>query len=82
MKKLLTAALLLAATTGCTDATVEAVTNYGNESKVVCYSGGQIIFDDMSTGRVEASETGAGLYFRSKTSGEYVRTYADCIITN
>lgn len=84
MKKLLLASLAALALpiAACTDASVEQLTNYGEEAKVVCFSGGQVIFDDMSTGRVQASDSGAGLYFRSKTSGRYVRTYADCIITN
>ncbi len=82
--KLLTLALLMTAglVVGCTDADRSSWGQYNDPSTVTCYSGGTKVFEDESTGIVEASQTGAGVYFRSKTTGRFVRTYADCIVVS
>lgn len=78
MKRLtiIAAALVIA---GCTDAERAAIGAYGNESKVTCYSGNGVIYDDTSTGKV-AQIDGDGITFKSKATGRYVRAYADCIV--
>lgn len=63
----------------CTDADIASVSALGNESEIKCYSGGQVIFDDTSTGKISQGDHG-GLYFQSKATGKFVRAYADCII--
>lgn len=78
MKKILMIAALALALTACTDAEVSSWGAYGDEATVTCYSGGQEVFKDTSTGKVEG--TGDGVQFRSQTTGRHVRTYADCIV--
>ena len=80
INKMIVALALGIALVGCTDAERAALGTYGEENDVTCYSGGVAVFTDVSTGKVEASNSGAGVYFRSKTTGKYVRTYADCVV--
>lgn len=62
----------------CTDAERSNLFAYGDEAEVKCYSGGQVVYQASSTGKVISLE-GGGWAFRAK-SGEYVQTYADCFV--
>ena len=73
------AALLVLVASGCTDAERSSLMAYGSPASVTCYSGGQIIFEDESTGKVLPLD-GDGLSFRSKSTNKLVRAYADCIL--
>ena len=81
MSKLLVVAVVVLSLVGCTDAQIASVTALGDEANVTCYSGGQVIFEDKSTGKV-AQLDGDGITYKSQTSGRYVRAFADCIVTN
>lgn len=81
MKKLIAVSVLALAATSCTDAERASFFAYGDEARVICYSGAQVIFDDVSTGKV-AQLDGDGITFKSKKTGGYVRAFADCIVTN
>ncbi len=72
------AAILILA--GCTDASRASFGAYGSEAKVTCYSGGQVVYEATSTGKVQSLEAD-GFAFRDKASGKFVRAFADCIIT-
>lgn len=65
---------------GCTDTQRARIGAIGDPAHVTCYSGGQVIFEDDSTGRVEASESGGGLFFNSAKTDKLIRTYADCVV--
>lgn len=83
MNKLLKISAILAtlALTACYDASFDRHFR-GNESQeIICYSGGQPVLKDVSTGIVLESESGAGLYYRSKNTGELVQLYMDCFYT-
>ena len=80
VKKII-ALLAVATLVGCTDAERASFGAYGDEARIVCYSGARIIFDDVSTGKV-AQLDGDGITFKSKKTGGYVRAFADCIVTN
>lgn len=80
MKKILIALALTVAVAGCTDAEMADLGSYGSQAEVKCWSGGQVIFDEETTGKVSESSSGAGLYFRSKATGKFVHTYADCVV--
>lgn len=77
-KKLIALSLVLVAAmgAGCTDAERASWGALGEESDIKCYSGGVEVFSDTSTGKVLAAE---GIIYRSKTTGKYVRAYADCV---
>lgn len=63
---------------GCTDAGKQKFTNYGSSTHITCWSGGQVIYDGHSTGRVSWQEGGGALWVDTKT-GKLVETFADCI---
>lgn len=65
---------------GCSDAERGRMTTLGSAAEITCYSGGQAVFTDKSTGRVETDSKGAGVYYKSAISGNFVHTYADCIV--
>lgn len=79
MKKLLLLCIAGALLAGCTDAEQAALLSYGSKTKVECWSGGQKIFDDESTGKVTIDQS--GIYYKSVKTGNLVHTYADCIIS-
>lgn len=79
MKNLILALALVVGLSACTDAEMASFGAYGDEAKVTCWSGGVVVFEDVSTGKV-AQLDGDGIVFRSKTSGKYVRLYADCAV--
>lgn len=63
---------------GCTDAEMASWGALGSKSTVTCWSGGQKIFEDESTGKVSQGQS--GIYYKSSVTGELVHTYADCIV--
>ena len=81
MNKTIFALIAVAGLAGCTDAERAAFGALGEESQVVCYSGGQPVFSQTSTGKVVQLEGSDGLVFKSKETGGYVRAFADCIVT-
>lgn len=78
MKNLMLALVVVIALSGCTDAEWASLAAYGDEATVTCYSGGVAVFNDTSTGKVVGTES--GVMFESKTTGRYVKTYADCVV--
>ena len=74
-------AALAAISVACSDADFDKMTRFNNEADIMCYSGSPTpIFTDRSTGMVRASETGNGLYYRSKTTGKLIQLYMDCVV--
>jgi len=80
MKKIVLALAVALALTACTDAEMASLGAYGDNASVKCYSGGQVIHDDVSTGKVVQLD-GAGITYKSKITNQHVRAYADCIVT-
>lgn len=77
-RMLMVVALAACLTAACTDAEKSAWGALGDEATITCYSGGDVIFTDHSTGKVVGGES--GVYFKSKTTGKFIKTYADCVI--
>lgn len=73
-------AFILATLSACTDAEMASLGAYGDNASIKCYSGGEVIYDDISTGKVVQLD-GDGITYKSKNTGQYVRAYADCIVT-
>lgn len=81
VSKVLLAMALGLALTSCTDAKRASMFNYGETAYIKCYSGGQVIFEDQSTGKVLQLD-GDGITYKSAKTNKYVRAFADCIVTN
>lgn len=66
---------------GCTDAEFDRITRVFSKANVQCYSNGVQTLNDVSTGKVEFSENGAGFYYRSKNTNKLVQVIrSNCII--
>lgn len=81
LNKTIVGLALALALTACTDAQLSSFEALGESSVIKCYSGGQVIFEDQSTGKVQQLD-GDGITYKSAKSNTYVRAYADCIVTN
>jgi len=67
--------------TSCSDATIGKLTSYGSNASVKCYSGGTLIYDGVSTGKVKSEAQSDGYFFRDKESNLMKEVSGDCIIT-
>lgn len=79
MKKLIMVAALAVALVGCTDAEVSSFTALGDKATITCWSGGQKVYENVSTGKVMQLD-GDGISFRAASTDKYVRAFADCIV--
>lgn len=82
MKKLiiLAAAALALTASACTDTQMAHFGALGSEARVTCYSGGKLIFDDFSTGKVANANGSDGYEFKSRTTGRLEQASGDCVV--
>lgn len=73
---------VLGALVGCTDAHWASMEALGSPAHVICYSGGQVIYDGKSTGKVSPEEKSDGWLFKDAKTGRLVRLSGDCVIEN
>ena len=71
MKRLLLLPALLL-TVGCTDAKMAGFRALGGSADVVCHSGGKVIFEGQSTGKVESPVNSDGYQFINAKTGKLV----------
>ena len=65
----------------CTDAQRAKIGGLGNEATVKCWSGGQVIYEGMSTGKVQSEADSDGYFFKDKASGKLMEVSGNCVIT-
>lgn len=81
MKKLVYLLLIVGlCSAGCTDAQRSRITSYGSSAKIQCYSGGKLIYDGTSTGKVVSEENSDGYYFREKDTNRLLEVSGNCIL--
>ena len=78
MKKLLLFITILGCI-GCTDAEWGKYRVYGSNATIRCWSGGQLILDEVSSGKILSEKNSNGYYFVSKKTGEMIEVDADCV---
>lgn len=78
MKKLLLVFVSLISLS-CTDADLGKLKSLGSNARVRCWSGGQLILDEISSGKILSEKNSNGYYFISEKSGEMIEVDADCI---
>lgn len=76
IKYIIAAAVLFS---GCTDAYFGKLTSLGSAASVKCYSGGKLVVDTMSTGKIRSEANSNGYYFVEKDTDEMIEVDADCI---
>lgn len=64
----------------CTDAAMGRMTSLGDSAWVQCYSGGVLVYEGRSSGRVASVEASDGYIFKGM-DGIQRETSGDCIIT-
>jgi len=74
--------LLLGALAGCTDTNMAVLRSLGDEGTISCYSGGVLIYEGASTGKVQNISGSDGWEFKDKKTGKLIRVSGDCVITN
>ena len=67
---------------GCTDAEWDKNTSLGSGREIVCYSGGTIIYQGMSSGMILSEEASDGYFFRDSKTGKFVEVSGDCVLTS
>jgi len=72
----------LFACSGCTDAGWKNATTLGKPGHVVCYSGGKVIYDGWSTGKIVTESDSDGWRFVDRKTDKLVRVSGDCVIEN
>lgn len=75
-------AVIASAVIGCTDAQTAKFTALGSAGHITCYSGGKVIYEGDSTGKIGTEEHSDGWFLKDAKTGKLVRASGDCIITN
>lgn len=76
--KIFSALTLLLA--GCTDAERVSWVALGDPGTITCYSGGQVIYEGKSTGKILTESH--GWLLQDAATGRLVRVSGDCVIRN
>jgi hypothetical protein len=80
MKRLIVMAAMLSA---CTDADwANGCTSLGAQGHITCYSGGKVIYEGDSTGKIATTQNSDGWHFLDAKTQKLVRVSGDCVITN
>ena len=64
----------------CTDATRSAIAEYGSSARIVCHSGGKVIYDGCSTGKILSETNSDGWLFRDAETKRLVSVSGECLI--
>lgn len=67
---------------GCTDTDIASVGAFGSPGHITCYSGGKVIFDGVSTGRIQTVDRSDGWEFKDSKTGRFIRVSGPCVIEN
>ena len=73
---------IILALLACTDAQIAARKALGEAGHITCYSGGQVIYDGDSTGKILTEEQSDGWFFMDSKTQRLVRVSGDCLIRN
>ncbi len=79
IKKIIAIVFCGAILSGCTDADNAKFSTFNNPQHIQCYSGGKLIYEGDSTGKVLNEDRSDGYYFKDKATDKLVEISADCI---
>ena len=77
MKYLVIAIVLVS----CSRADLSAVMAWGKRHDVKCYSGGVVIYEGYTTGKIENEQGSDGYYFQDAKTNNFVTVSGNCVIT-
>jgi len=74
--------LLILTLLACSDTEIAQLAAIGDPGHITCYSGGVVIFEGDSTGKIATEERSDGWKFMDQVSGRLIRVSGDCVIRN
>lgn len=74
--------LILVCGIACTNADWAQISTYGSSGEITCYSGGQVIYQGKSTGKIATEDGSDGWFFEEEGTKKLIRVSGDCIIKN
>jgi len=80
MKKVLLLIAVSLLMLGCTDASMSRISSYGNSAKITCYSGGKIIYEGRSTGKIKSETSSDGYFFKDASDNLLKEVSGNCVI--
>jgi hypothetical protein len=75
-------AMIALSSVACTDAYLSQISALGEPGHIVCYSGGKVIYDGKSTGKIGSESGSDGWYLTDAATKKLVRVSGDCVIEN
>lgn len=81
MKHFLFSFLIISAM-ACTDADRAQWNALGDPGDITCYSGGKVIYEGRSSGKIATEDHSDGWFFKDAATGRLVRVSGDCVIKN
>jgi hypothetical protein len=66
----------------CSDTDIAHMKSLGSSGHITCYSGGQVIYDGDSTGKIQTESSSDGWALMDAKTGRLVRVSGDCVIRN
>lgn len=78
MDKIFILIVAMLALSSCSDANKGAIAALGKSRLVKCYSGGVLIYEGVTSGKIENEEHSDG-YFFTDIMGDYIEINANCI---
>lgn len=66
---------------GCSNANMSAISAWGKRHDVKCWSGGVVIYEGYTTGKVENEDHSDGYYFQDTATRKFVTVSGNCVIT-
>ena len=81
MKKIILIAIVALSVLNCTDAQRSKMFSIGDSAHVKCFSGGIIIYEGYSTGKISSEQDSDGYYFRDKETNLLMEVSGNCVIT-
>lgn len=65
---------------GCTNTQYAHFQALGSDGRITCYSGGRLIFDDFSSGKIMNAHGSDGYEFLSRTTGRLMQVSGTCVV--
>ena len=66
----------------CQDSEIAEWKSLGDPGNITCYSGGQVIYEGVSTGKIATEQDSDGWKFMDSKTDRLVRVSGECVITN
>jgi len=80
MKKIILILMILGLT-ACTDARRAKLWSFGGSRQIKCYSGGKVIYEGHSTGKISSEANSDGYFFKDRETKKLMEISGDCVMS-